>query len=228
MPGQLRLSETQLSDFRSLVELPEAQLRSILDRLNKRTPVPMSQEEVRRVIAEILPEEQAKVEALTRQLLALAGLQYRSDVPHDELNEALRNSLDGKLDPTELEGWDRISPLFNEILASPAIRTTVKSLELLYDYANFVQSSNVITDVRPVFDDEAEHVIGAIISFTLRLSYQNGNSVHSLSVAMDAEDVGKLQNQCRRALKKAETARTHFSGPSGSETRIEISGKFER
>ena len=104
------------------------------------------------------------------------------------------------------------SRLFHEILGSRAIRTTVKSLELLYDYANLIQSSNVITDIRAVFDDEADHVIGAIVSFTLRMSYQNGNSAHSLSLAMDAEDVRKLQEQCRRALKKAETARTQFSG----------------
>jgi hypothetical protein len=228
MAGQLRLSETQLSDFRSLVALPEAKLRSILERLNELSPVPMSQKEVRRVISGVLPDEQAMVEALTRQVLALAGLQYHSDIPHEELDKALRSSLEGKLNPTELAAWDHISPLFNEILASRAIRTTVKSLELLYDYANLVQSSNVITDVRPVFDDEADHVIGAIVSFTLRLSYQNGTSSNSLSLAFDAEDVRKLQEQCRRALKKAETARTQFSGPSDSETRIEISGKFEQ
>ena len=228
MAGQLRLSETQLSDFRSLVELPETRLRSILDRLNELTPVPMSQKEVRRVISGVLPDEQAKVEALTRQVLALAGLQYRSDIPHNELDRALRSSLEGKLNPEELEAWDHISPLFSEILASRAIRTTVKSLELLYDYANLVQSSNVITDVRPVFDDEADNVIGAIVSFTLRLSYQNGTSSNSLSLAIDAEDVRKLEEQCRRALKKAETARIQFSGPSDSETRIEISGKFEQ
>jgi hypothetical protein len=228
MAGQLRLSETQLSDFRSLVELPEAQLSSILRQLNELTPVPMSQEEVRRVISRVLPDEQAKVEALTRQVFGLAGLQYRSDIPHNELNEALRSSMEEKLDSSEMEAWDQISPLFNQILASRAIHTTVKSLELLYDYANLATSSNVITDVRPVFDDEADHVIGAIVSFTLRLSYQNGNSANSLSLAMDAEDVRKLQEQCKRALKKAETARTQFSGSNASETRVEISGKFER
>src|SRR4051794_41138156 len=100
MAGQLRLSESQLSDFRSLVELPETQLRSILDRLNELTPIPMSQEEVRRVVSGVLPDEQGKVEALTRQVLALAGLQYRSDLPHEALNKALRSSLEGKLSPT--------------------------------------------------------------------------------------------------------------------------------
>jgi len=158
----------------------------------------------------------------------LAGLQYRSGIPLDELIAALRKSLDGKLDAQELEIWDRIAPVFEEILASQPIRTTVKSLELSFDYANLIQSTNVINDVRPVFDDDADHVIAAMVSFILRLDYRNGNCVQSLSVAMDAEDIRKLQEQCKRALKKAETARTQFSEPGGSNTRIEISGKFER
>lgn len=117
MAGQLRLSETQLSDFRSLVTIPATQMRSILDRLNEITPVPMSQEEVRRVVLGVIPE-QARAEALTRQVLALAGLQYRSDRPYDELNQALRSSLEAKFDPPKLAAWDLISPLFNDILTS--------------------------------------------------------------------------------------------------------------
>ena len=124
------------------------------------------------------------------------------------LPEILRESLEGKLYRLNWRLGSRIAPLFRDILASRAIRTTVKSLELLYDYANLVQSSNVITDLRPVFDDEADHAIGAIVSFTLRLSYQNGNTTHSLSLAMDAEDVRRLQEQCKRALKKAESAQS--------------------
>ncbi|MHB1560795.1 MAG: hypothetical protein ACYC61_25350 [Isosphaeraceae bacterium] len=228
MTGQLRLSETQLSDFRSIVGLSKEQLRAILDRLNELSPAPMSQMEVRRVVGEVLREEQEKGEAVTRQALALAGLQYRHSIPHDELVQVLGRSLDGKLSREEMEAWGFIAPLFQEMLGSRAIRTIVKSLELLYDYANLIQSTNVITDLRPVYDDEAEHAIGAIVSFTLRLSYMNGDTVHSLSLAMDAEDVNRLQAQCKRALKKAESAQIQFSGQDGSEPRIKISGKDEQ
>ncbi len=228
MTGQLRLTKTQLSDFRAIVELTETQLKELHKRLDNLTPVPMSQKEIRGVIAEVLPDAPRQVESVTRQALALAGLQYRYDIPHDELAEVLHASLSGELEPPQMEAWGRIAPLFRDILASRAIRTTVKSVELLYDYANLVQSSNVITDLRPVFDDDADHAIGAIVSFTLRLSYQNGNNTHSLSLAMDAEDVRRLQEQCKRALRKAESAQTAFSGLDGSTRRVEISGKLER
>ena len=49
MAGQLRSSETQLSDLRSISELTVSSLQSILGRLNELTPTPMYAEEVRGV-----------------------------------------------------------------------------------------------------------------------------------------------------------------------------------
>jgi len=228
MAGQLRLSETQLSDLKLIAELSESQLRSVLAGLSELTSIPMSQEEVRQVFSQAIPNRTSLVDSLVRQVLALAGLQYRSDIPHDELLLALRSSLDSKLPPESMDAWNRIEPVFGELLRSQSIRTVVKSLELTYDYANLIQSTNVVTDIRPIFDDEAEEVIGSVVSFTLRLSYQNGNNVQSLSFAFDAEDVKRLRDQCIRALRKAETARHHFSEVKGARTRIEISGMIEK
>jgi len=228
MAGQLRLSDTQLSDLRSISELNVKSLQSILERLLELTPPPMYAEEVRRVFLDELPDRPQLVDTLQRQVLGLAGLQYRSNVPPDALIEVLRSSLEATFKPEEIDGWKAIQSVFRDILASQAIRTVVKSLELTYDYANLVQSTNVITDIRPVFDDGADHVIGAVVSFTLRLTFENGNNVQSLSLAIDAEDVEKLRDQCDRALKKAETGRHHFADTKGTTTRIEISGKSGR
>ena len=228
MAGQLRLSETQLSDLKLITQLSESQLRSALARLSELTRILMSQEEVRRVFAEAIPDHPNLVEPLVQQVLALAGLQFRSGTPHDELLSAFRTSLNGKLEPESIEAWNRIDQVFGELIRSPPIRNVVKSLELTYDYANLIHSTNVVTDVRPIFDDKAEDVLGSVVSFTLRLSYQNGNNVQSLSLAFDAEEIKRLRDQCIRALKKAETARRHFSEPQDKKTRIEISGTMEK
>src|SRR4051794_36748296 len=135
MAGQLRLSEPQLSDFRTLVSLRESEIRSIFERLNGMGSVPMSQSEIRSAINGAIPGNPKASSALTRQLLGLAGLQYRSDVSGDELLPSLRKSLEDELDSTQLDAWDQISSLFGELLSTQAIRTTVKSLDLLYDYA---------------------------------------------------------------------------------------------
>jgi hypothetical protein len=224
MSGQLRLSETQLSDLRLIAELSEEQLRSALNRLTELASVPMSQEEVRRTFSEALPDHSQLVEPLVRQVLALAGLQYRSDISHHELVVALHASLVGKLQPELMEAWNRVEQVFAELLQADSIRTVVKSLELSYDYANLIQSTNIVTDIRPIFDDAAEEVIGSVVSFTLRLSYQNGNNAQSLSLAFDGKDVEKLRDQCIRAMKKAETTKRHFSQGEDAKARIEISG----
>jgi hypothetical protein len=228
MAGQLRLSETQLSDLRLITQLSESQLHSVLARLSEPTRILMSQEEVRRIFSEAIPDHPRLVDALVRQVLALAGLQFRFGTPHAELLSALRTSLDGKLELQSIDAWNRIDGVFGELVRSQPIRNVVKSLELTYDYANLIHSTNVITDIRPIFDDEAEVVLGSVVSFTLSLSYRNGNNEHSLNLAFDAEEIQRLLDQCGRALKKAETARRHFSDAQGKKTRIEISGTIEK
>lgn len=69
-----------------------------------------------------------------------------------------------------------------------------------------LQNARIITDVRPVFNEEGSEIEGAIVSFTLRLHYDNIGGSESLSVALDEGDVQKMLATCQRALKKAQVA----------------------
>jgi hypothetical protein len=80
---------------------------------------------------------------------------------------------------------------------------------LAYEYANLFQGARIVTDVRPVFndgDDDEMQIDGAVVSFTLRLHYDNREGNHSLSIALDETDVRALHHQCERALQKARMA----------------------
>ena len=47
---------------------------------------------------------------------------------------------------------------------------------------------------------------GAVVSYTLRLNYDNRDDNHSLSIALDEADVRLRKGQCDRALQKARLA----------------------
>ena len=87
------------------------------------------------------------------------------------------------------------------------METTAKALDLSYDYANLLQTTRIVTDIRPIFDNDVTKIDAAVVSFTLRLSYDNTEGNHGLSIAMNQADVKALREQCDRALKKSALAR---------------------
>ena len=82
------------------------------------------------------------------------------------------------------------------------------TLDLMYEYENLLQSARVVTDIRPVFSQDATWIEGSVVSHTLRLRYDSTEGDHSISIAVDESDIRELERQCRRALLKAQTART--------------------
>jgi hypothetical protein len=91
-----------------------------------------------------------------------------------------------------------------------------KVLELSFDYMNLLQAAKVITDVRPLYDDaKGDDVQGLIITFTLRLIYVSADGQHSMSIALDKADIDQLEEQCRRARVKAQSAYEKIAQPAG-------------
>lgn len=87
------------------------------------------------------------------------------------------------------------------------MRLAAAAVDLAYDYTNLLRRTRILTDVRPIFDWDGEVIEGAVVSFTLRIRYDNAQGEHEISIAMDALDVDALWDQCRRARKKALAAR---------------------
>ena len=97
---------------------------------------------------------------------------------------------------------------FKDLLSLDNVKIVAKALDLHYDYANLFQSARVVTDIRPLFDDDGTKIKAAVVSFTLRLYFDNREGDHSLSLALDEADVQELMKQCERALVKAKTAKS--------------------
>ena len=86
----------------------------------------------------------------------------------------------------------------------------VKSMELSYDYANLIRDIRIVTDLRPLFDEQGGNVEAGVVSHTLRVNYSSEDGRHELSLALDLQDIEKLKKQCDRAILKAITVRDAF------------------
>ena len=163
---------------------------------------------------------------MLRNVFGITSLIERLELPTETVIEDLRSSFPATWTEDDKVRWMLIEPAFRRLLESSVIRRVVRSESLSRDYANILQSSRVITDLRPVFTGDGKEIEGAIVSFTLRVGYFNGEVMRSISLALDYKDVEKLGQQCRRALTKAETIESRFSGASKG-TSIRVVGQGE-
>jgi len=106
--------------------------------------------------------------------------------------EAVRN---------DVELRDRVG----QLLAVKSLRLRAKGSFLDDAHFNKILPSVIITDVRPVFDDNIEDgTHGVMIYHNLKLIYRAATSRHSrtLTLSCDFEDLQALQRQIQRALQK--------------------------
>ena len=210
MPVQLRLHPNQLADLAEIRDTSPDLLRAIAERFRTVTPRPMQTKEMHREIAQVLGDKPEAANRIMRPLLSLQAIIRQRGLTADDVVEAVRQGLESS-DPAweaaELKRWRSVESSFKELLVSPVARLVSTTLDLMYEYENLLQSARVVTDIRPVFSEDASRIEGSVVSHTLRLRYDSTEGDHSISIAMDESDIRELEKQCKRALLKAQTAR---------------------
>jgi hypothetical protein len=164
---------------------------------------------------------------IMRPLLALRAIIRQRRLSADEAIEAVHlalESTDPPWEPAQLERWRQVAPAFKDLLMSPAVRLVSITLDLMYEHENLLQSARVVTDIRPVFSEDASSIEGSVVSHTLRLRYDSTEGDHSISIAMDEADIRELERQCKRALLKAQTSRTLMTDKAEVQTVISGDG----
>jgi hypothetical protein len=135
-------------------------------------------------------------------LLALRG-QYRQTSLED-IAKRVSESTEFELDSEERAD---LRSRAAAILATPVYATTAVATDLQTQNAHNYQSARIVTDLRPVFQDNVDdRPSGAVIVETLQLqTWTRDGESEAIFVAMDETDLEQLQATVERALHKTET-----------------------
>ena len=165
----------------------------------------LSPQQLVAVIAEVSDVEVAAV--LVGNLIRLHQVSRRiGESPTDVVSQqqASLATSDELGDRSELtSGFETL----RKLVSVTAVQLATKAIDVSYDCDNLLRRSRILTDVRPIFSDDAADIDGAIVAHTLRLRYDSAGNDNELSLAMDATDLRKLILQCERALLKEQTSR---------------------
>lgn len=172
-------------------------------------------EQLRRVLSDVIADQQDKVDLLLRPLLSFYALRRNHRLSVDDVLEGFANLISQAPDndrwtDEELVAWKAIEPQLRDLLDLEQVWMVAKAVDLAYEYANLFESGRIVTDIRPVFDAEGSSFSGAIVTYTLRLNFDNREGEHSISFAMDENDITRLKEECARALSKGHAALEHM------------------
>lgn len=207
MSLQLRASKQQLADLKRIAEIGGSRLGEVRERLQQLSKPTLGSHELLGVVAELLSED---AERLVRQLLSFQGLVRQTGRSLDDVLSGIRSAIErqGADVGLELAEWENVEDAIKLLVQEKSVRLAATAMELAYDYTNLLRRTKILTDIRPLFDESADKVEGAVVSYTLRLHYNSADGEHALSIALDEADIRTLVAQCTRAIKKAATSRS--------------------
>jgi len=184
-----------------------AGLNRVADAMERTKPT-IKRTELRRVISEVIGDQRAS-EATALALPGLATAIRRYSVSPSDLLESVQSGLLAQnLDDTTLRSWHECRPVIERMLASPIVSLYAKARDLAFDFERLYARARILTDIRPVYDDDKNIIIGADITQTLRLDYFTSEAdTNTITIALDTLDLKQLKTFCEDALKKANVAR---------------------
>jgi len=167
-------------------------------------------------VAKELSISEPDARSILHGLLNLHYLRSDLDVTGKELIDVLTKNLERSAPKAwkeqNLEPWRRgVSAMIASLAPDGALAILQKARQLEYTHQNVLRRARMLTDVRPVFNDQADEVLNGIISHVLVLEYLEDRQVKRLHLALDTEDVSDLKKQCERAQVKEATAKVWVS-----------------
>lgn len=210
MPIQIRIRPSQLSDLSILRDIGAETIQSIIDKWNNIDPPPIRISELKRALDDVLSNRTKEVSAILGQVMSLYTIRRQRELSAEDLLEGILYGIttadsSERWNNEEISRWKTLEPQLRELFSLSTIWTVAKAMDLSYDHANLLQNIKIINDVRPIYDEDASNIDGAIISYNLRLYFDSIEGSKSLTIAMDENDVKDLQKKCERALRKAKT-----------------------
>lgn len=149
-----------------------------------------------------------------RTLVNIRRMQRARDVDTARMVEILTASLQ-RYAPADwqskhVEGWKETCPKIVDALGSidqdHPLHVSEKAETLAYSHQNIVASQRIMTDVRPVFDKDANTIRETIVLHTLLVEYYDGiSSASRIALTLDSGDIRELRGLCERAERKAHT-----------------------
>lgn len=207
MARQIRISPDQLQDWRIISSINISDVTSVINTMAKEKPTLKSGDYVVSKFKESLGDE-TKAKALFRQISAISDLPSLSGRPIDTVISDLYFSI-GKELASESEIFSNLESIRKEISQlsdDVTIKLLAKARRISLDHDSILISTSTLTDIRPVFREDRDEILGSIILNYLKIDSIINGERKSLSLVLDEVDIQRLIDQLESAQRKIAAA----------------------
>lgn len=217
----LRISDQSERELEKICEIPPDNLKKVIANLGAVDRPIISPKALRVAIGSTVGDDAG---ILVKHLVSLVLLYVKDNREISDIVDALRLTLSKKWggeDDERMKKWLSIEPDFKMLMTNEHVIIAAKSFELAGDFENSLHSTRIISDIRPVFNQERTAIIGEILCSGLRLDYYNGSyDRNSISIAMSEEDIKHLSEECVKAINKIEVEKKVVKDTMNIETYV--------
>jgi hypothetical protein len=207
--GDLRVPRPHRPALQKLLELSEEQSGALLACFED-LPSFLPSSELAAKASEVVDLSPDDAEALVRVVLSLSSQRKYHGWAAKDLAGQVATSADLELDNAQQE---LLTGRLVRLLQADSLASTARAIDVQTEHQRVFHDARVLTDVRPVFDDEpAIRPSGAVITHTLKVDYFESGEFREIYIALDHADLVRLESVVDRALAKTKSTEQLLDG----------------
>ncbi len=205
-PKTIPIQNEDIVGIQALIELGEENLAK-LARIQCQQPLELNLSNVYdRLVADLECDRRTLQLGILNALISFNGLRRRLELPAAEfltaLDHTLTNQSPQKWRENHLDSWKAIVPHLSPFFEPDNFFAQVsKAFDLLSERPTLFQSARILTEFRPIFNEEQSRTLAVLQTNTLVLEYWDGQN-RTLHVSLDSSDLEDLQIEMNRARQK--------------------------
>lgn len=202
----LNIPRTDFPALAELLNLPDSTAARLVDALRGEKPS-LFPRTLSINIASKAGIERPKATKFVSIIIKTFVAYKKSGIPLEEFITELRETLSG----SRIQGliysdseWEKRESFLREILeCEDPLGVTAKALHVMMDHAKTFRNARILTDLRPVFQSNPSDAPAAgIIIHTLKVEYRAAQEEREFFVALDSNDLARLETLIKRAKLK--------------------------
>lgn len=206
MAFRLRVPEDVKKGIEKIAGLDDALLENLYQTLQEEKPVLNPADLAKAIKTRLDNLSSDEANEIFLSLISLSSARHYYHATSQDVAKAAFDSLDAEV-PNDKRIY--LEEILSRLLQSESIVITSKALEVQQSQSHVFRRSSIVTDVRPIFLDDAETTPpAALIIHSLVISYSQDDRRNDFFVAMDDIDLSHLQDQIDRAKKKSESIKS--------------------
>ena len=130
------------------------------------------------------------------------------------------SALNSQDESTAAEGLEQNRKQIETLMELESFKLSAKALNLSFDQENLLISSSSIIDIRPVYDDPRQEILGGVVLHSIKLEFIQDGERKAITFGLDEDDIDSLISKLKLSKQKSKAAKKLFGDRLGLDTFI--------